>query len=210
MLHKSQGTPAENPHHYRHNFLDKPPQQHELLFILRSMLRFSGKVCGAFSLKQMKRWICGWGSRPAGIHSSYSIQKSQQMIPFHFPFLHFIVRKKNLNLNQLFLFRLNLSFPSPCGTCQGTTLTQNKSEQPEASVPLAQLSVWCVYFQWICEAGRQAESFLSHTTCRAPVSRYHMKQPVKTTSARHATFFSLQAQVQLIKTSMKETHQRQN
>lgn len=51
-------------------------------------------------------------SRPAGIHCPYSIQWSEQMMtPFHFPFLHFIVQKKNLSLNQLFLFLIKSVSP---------------------------------------------------------------------------------------------------
>lgn len=110
MLHKSPGMPAENPHHYWHNFLDKPPQQYELLFIPRSTADVQWKGVQSF-FPQTNEALDSWvRRRPAGIHSSYSIRWSQQMTPFHFPFLHFIVQKKNLNLNQLFLFLIKSFF----------------------------------------------------------------------------------------------------
>lgn len=110
MLHKSRRMPAENPHHYWHNFLDKPSQQHELLFILRNTAEVQWKGVQSF-FSQTNEALDSWmRSRPAGIHCSYSIQWSWQMTPFHFPFLHFIVQKKNLSLNQHIYFLLNL-FP---------------------------------------------------------------------------------------------------
>lgn len=141
MLHKCWGTPAENPHHYWHKFLDKPPQQYELLFILRSTAEVQWKGVRSFFPPQTNDVLDSWvRSRPAGICSSYCIQWSQQMTPFHFPFLHFTVQKKNLNLNQLFLFLIKSFFPLSRWYMQGhdINLTQKWASRSKCSISSAQ------------------------------------------------------------------------
>lgn len=134
----------------------------------RALLRLGGKVCGAFL---PDRWRAGFmGEKQTCCHLqrfSYSVVTANDTFSFSFPELHSTKQKLKPKpaifiFEQFFLSNIN-SFP---------TLTQHRNEHLEASVPLVQLCIWCVYLQWIYAAGWQTDAFASHITDRAPVSRY--------------------------------------